>query len=127
MRRGETYVSKIEDSSQQNIYPADEWANLAEALGCQIHDLLPPDGAIKSDGTKVEKRVINFSNEPDVRLVMEGLIEADYFKECKSAETLFRYLKLGNEEEANTVRSILNILVSEKILIRTEEGYQAKQ
>lgn len=103
---GDSYVSKIEDPDQVNTYPPHEWPKLAEALSCTVEDLLPP-GKSTSTGELIEKKVLAFDTENDVKIIIMALKENGFFKEEKSLEDLVTHLKIEEETQVEVLRKVL--------------------
>lgn len=105
------YVGMIESPGSDSKYPPHEYPALAQALDWEIHDLLPPDEADqKSDGTLIEKVVLSLSNEADMQLVLEGMIDYGFFDEGKTTIETVKHLFIEGKAE-------------EKVLIKTLQKF----
>lgn len=118
--KSEGYVGMIESSASDTHYPTHEWPRLAEALKCQIHDLLPPDDADQqSTGELVDKVVLDLSNSKDVLSIVEGLITIGYFKQPKTIAGTAKYLYITTESDQRTALT--------KVMKQLARNYQLNQ
>ena len=125
--KSEGYVGMIESSASVTHYPTHEWPKLAEALKCQIHDLLPPDNTDQqSTGALVDKVILDLSNAKDMQLITEGLIANNYFKQSRTLTDTAKYLHIVNEsDQMDTLTQVINHLAGTRQLNQTGELYTA--
>lgn len=118
LKHGESYVSKIEDPDQPNIYPAHEWPNLAQELKFETHDLLPPNDMDQtSDGTKFEKKILTLRNDEDMLLVVKGLVDYGFFSENKTFGDVAKHLYIEDKElESEILKETLSAAATEGLL-----------
>ncbi|WP_257658752.1 hypothetical protein [Parapedobacter lycopersici] len=116
LNHSESYIASVESATNDNQYPAHEYAGLAKALNWTIKDLLPPDDAPVSDGTKVDKKVLSLSNPQDMRLVVEGLTEYGFFDKPKSLTDVAKHLYIDGKEEEKVLGWVLEQLLTERLL-----------
>lgn len=118
LKHGESYVSKIEDPEQPNIYPAHEWPNLAQELKFETHDLLPPDEMDQSsDGTKFEKKILTLRNDEDMLLVVKGLVDYGFFNENRTFGDVAKHLFIEDKEiECDILKGTLSDVAAAGLL-----------
>jgi len=122
LKHGESYVSKIEDTEQVNTYPPSEWANLANELDCEIHDLLP-ENQTTSTGELVDKIILNFHNEKDVREVILALIENGFFDTSKTITDTSKHLFIDEHTQIAILSTVMNQMPEERILKQHLDGF----
>ena len=127
LKHGESYVSKVEDIDQPNVYPTHEWPNLATELKCNIHDLLPPDEMDQnSDGSTVEKKVLSLTNVDDADMILEGLIEYGFFDSYKSEADVANHLFVEGKEESKVITSKLEEFAKDGRLLKNNDLFIKK-
>lgn len=105
--KSEEYVQNIE-SSRQGQYLQFDYALIAQALGWNIHDLLPPIASEYNDGTLVDKVVFSLKSHNDSEEVLIGMIENNFFNTPKEINNIYNHLYLADTLEMKQHRKVIS-------------------
>lgn len=120
----DSYVSSIESMATKGQYTTNELSKIALVLKCEVHDFYPPDELLsKNDGSNVFKKIISLSEIEDTLIVIDGLINAGFFKNGKSVEDVARHLFVYGKREATVVQETLDINAKHGKLTLTNGSY----
>jgi transcriptional regulator with XRE-family HTH domain len=118
------YVGMIESNATNGQYPPHELPAIAQALNCNVHDLLPADeNDQKSTGELVEKKVFELDNTDNMQTVLLVMINREYFKTEKSVTEVTKYLNLTSAETITLMETSLEDLARNRQLKATDNGY----
>ncbi|MFD2556029.1 helix-turn-helix domain-containing protein [Sphingobacterium tabacisoli] len=114
------YVSNVENMSNKNQYPHHVLIAIAKVLGCDVRDFYPSDEELlESDGSRFVKEIISLSNIDDCTLVINGMIDAGYFVDGKSADDTAKYLFEQGKPNALVIEEALRVVEkSSKLSLR---------
>lgn len=123
IKRSHGYILTVENSNLESQYPAHEWPLLAEALECEIHDLLPFDEMNpQSTGKLVNKIVLSLDREEDVKLIVDELVVFGFFKEGKTLAEIAKHLVIDEQQQLKLLSAVLNNCTNSSLPLRKAEN-----
>ena len=110
INKGENYVTNIENNETVNKYNSADFAAIADALECKIHDFIPSDEWDVSDShTKVDK-VVDTLKDPRFakRIISAVYTRNTHPKALESIENLYGHFHLKSDkvEERKVVKEV---------------------
>lgn len=109
IKKSEGYVTNIENPNSPNQYNSADYSLIADALGCELSDITPPDDWQVSDShEKVDKVVVSLTDPAFVREVIEGIHASPKAKVLDDIKELLKHLALTskNPEEIAVVTKV---------------------
>lgn len=116
------YVGMAESAASKSQYPPHEWSSLANELDCEIHDLLP-ENQTTSTGELVDKIILSFHNEKDVREVILALIKNGFFNTSKTITDTSKHLFIDEHNQIAILSTVMNQMQEERVLKQHPEGF----
>lgn len=111
LRKASGYVNNTRNQNNDAIFSPADYRGLADALGWETHDLLPPANTPYTDGTLVDKIVFTLRNFDNTKEVLLGMIDNKYFDTPKSLEDIYNHLYLvKNSADPEKRKVVLDVL-----------------
>ncbi len=109
LKKSRNYVSQIENIDEDSQYNSADYSLIADALGCELSDITPPDDWQVSDShEKVDKVVVSLTDPAFAREVIEGIHASPKAYVLKDIKELLKHLALTskNPEEIAVVTKV---------------------
>lgn len=98
INKSEGYVAGIENKNTPNQYNSADYPLIADALGCELSDITPPDDWEVSDShEKVDKIVVSLTDPAFALKVIKGIHTSPKADVLKDIDSLLKHLALNSK------------------------------
>jgi|SRR5690606_22317535 len=105
--KSEGYVGLCEGTATDHKYNSADYPAIANALHCELSELLPPDDwAVSDSHEKVDKLVDSLSDPVYVRKVLQGIKNSSYAEVLGDLTQLYRHLSTKDATEKAVIKKV---------------------
>ena len=105
--KSEGYAGLCEGNATDHKYNSADYPAIANALHCELSELLPPDDwAVSDSHEKVDKLVDSLSDPTYVFKVLKGIQASEYADKLNSLDELYRHLSTKDAIEKTVIKKV---------------------
>lgn len=107
IKKSGNYVTNIENPKTPNQYNSADYPTIAEELGCELADLLPPpDWKVSDSHEKVDKTVDSLTDPIFVLKVLEGIKVSPLANKLDNLDALYSHLSTKKAAEKAVIKEV---------------------